>query len=122
MQPSGGRGGLPAKRPPGRPGRTKGATMLQFRCPDCKTVLQALENNAGTKMACGKCGQRLQVPGGPKSKTLLAELVPANTSQPSPSAPQPSNPLASPPVPTPASPPAVAKRSDTLACPRCGRP
>src|SRR5262249_39849825 len=33
---------------------------------------------AGTKMACPGCGQRLQVPAPPQNKTILGELTPAS--------------------------------------------
>src|SRR5689334_17292978 len=36
--------------------------MIHFACPLCKVVLQVPEQQAGGKVACPKCGQRLQIP------------------------------------------------------------
>ncbi|HEV3259871.1 MAG TPA: CAP domain-containing protein, partial [Gemmataceae bacterium] len=36
--------------------------MFRFACPACKAILQAPEQQAGAKVACPKCGQRLQIP------------------------------------------------------------
>jgi hypothetical protein len=36
--------------------------MLRFGCPTCNSVIDALDHQANTKIACPKCGQRLLVP------------------------------------------------------------
>jgi hypothetical protein len=36
--------------------------VIDFSCPKCGTAQQAPVNAAGQKVACTKCGQRLQVP------------------------------------------------------------
>src|SRR5262245_66152130 len=51
--------------------------MIQFSCPKCQSVLSATEQQAGIKVACPKCGQRLQVPQPQPNKTVLGHLMPA---------------------------------------------
>ena len=49
--------------------------MITFRCPTCQTELRAAPAQAGTKVQCPRCTQRLQVPGdSPLHKTVLGEL------------------------------------------------
>src|SRR5690348_13603878 len=52
--------------------------MIRFACPKCKATIQAPDNKVGAKAPCPKCGQRLQVPAPPASKTLLGEALPAS--------------------------------------------
>jgi hypothetical protein len=49
--------------------------MIRFACPACKAVLECPDDEAGCKMACPKCSQRLQIPTPPPDKTRLAPLV-----------------------------------------------
>ena len=56
--------------------------MIRFSCPRCNSVLQAPDHRAGSKTACPKCQQRLQIPVPPPNKpvpppnkTVLAPLV-----------------------------------------------
>src|SRR5438874_1736645 len=61
--------------------------MIRFGCPSCKTVLSAPPEQAGTKVGCPRCGQRLLVPQPPPpNKTLLGALLPQETQ----AAPRPS--------------------------------
>jgi hypothetical protein len=57
-------------------------------CPRCKSVLESPEQKAGDKVSCPKCQQRLQVPGLPRDKTILAPPVPSPSSPSSPIPPQ----------------------------------
>jgi DNA-directed RNA polymerase subunit RPC12/RpoP len=65
--------------------------MIRYRCPRCHATLESPDYKAGLKVTCAnpKCGQRLQVPGTPPNKTLLADPVslPSSTSSTLPSAP-----------------------------------
>src|SRR6516162_7759575 len=60
--------------------------MIRFQCPRCKGILESPDQKAGDKVNCPKCQQRLQVPGLPREKTILAASVP---NPPSPSSPAP---------------------------------
>ena len=55
--------------------------MLRFSCPSCKAVLETSEAHAGSKMACGRCGQRLQAPTPPVNKTVLGVPLPPKSSR-----------------------------------------
>ena len=55
--------------------------MIRFRCPSCKSILEAAPKKAGEKVACLKCGQRLQIPS-PPNKTVLGEALPASSPMP----------------------------------------
>src|SRR5438094_6813316 len=66
--------------------------MLRFCCPACKNVLSTPPEQAGTKINCPRCGQRLLVP--QPNKTLLGALLPeekqaAACAAPAPAAPAP---------------------------------
>jgi hypothetical protein len=82
--------------PPAAPART-----VQYVCPSCKTPGVALGDQAGSKIACHACGQRIQLPSlSALNKTVLA-LTPeqaareaARPANAQPAAQQP------PPVPT----------------------
>ena len=50
--------------------------MIRFFCPRCRAVLEAPNHRSGDKIHCPKCHQRLQIPGPPKSQTVLASVVP----------------------------------------------
>ncbi len=66
--------------------------MIRFACPTCKSILEAPDHKAGTKIPCPKCEQRLEIPAlavpSARNKTVLgalvARLVPR---RPKPSAP-----------------------------------
>jgi DNA-directed RNA polymerase subunit M/transcription elongation factor TFIIS len=47
----------------------------RFACPACNTVMNASDSKVGVKVACPKCGQRLQIPAPPKG-TILAKPLP----------------------------------------------
>ena len=47
--------------------------MIRYRCPKCRQLLTAHEDDAGTKLSCPYCGQRVQVPS-PSKKTMLGKL------------------------------------------------
>jgi len=49
--------------------------MITFSCPRCQSVLEQPDGAAGTKVACPKCSQRLQVPLPPQNKTILGSWV-----------------------------------------------
>lgn len=36
--------------------------MIEFRCPDCQTLLRAGPHLAGTLVGCGRCKRHVQVP------------------------------------------------------------
>jgi DNA-directed RNA polymerase subunit RPC12/RpoP len=48
--------------------------MIRYRCPKCKKALTANDAEAGAKLDCPQCGQRLQVPTQPLNKTILGEI------------------------------------------------
>jgi hypothetical protein len=50
--------------------------MIHFWCPRCNTLHESPEQNAGQKLNCSSCGQRLQVPEPlpPLNKTVLGKL------------------------------------------------
>lgn len=52
--------------------------MISYSCPKCKTFLTAIDGDAGSKVQCPKCGQRLQIPRppAPVNKTVLGTLEP----------------------------------------------
>src|SRR5258708_5050141 len=56
-------------------GSCSGNLMIRFSCPRCKASLEQPEDAAGSKVACPKCSQRLQVPLPPTTKTILGDLV-----------------------------------------------
>lgn len=57
--------------------------MIRFACPKCQKGLQAADEHAGAKIACPRCGQRVQIPGsGAKKKT--SEIVDEETLEKSP--------------------------------------
>ncbi len=52
--------------------------MIEFSCPSCRATLKAAESSANSKVACGRCGQRLLVPTPAlraASRTILGELL-----------------------------------------------
>jgi DNA-directed RNA polymerase subunit RPC12/RpoP len=51
--------------------------MIHYSCPRCSAILQAADQEAGSKVACPHCGQRLQLPLPPVNKTVLAPAVDA---------------------------------------------
>lgn len=49
--------------------------MIRYRCPKCRKALAAEDREAGAKLNCPHCSQRLQVPiPPPPSKTMLGTL------------------------------------------------
>ena len=42
--------------------------MIRFQCPACNIILQGSDTQAGTKIPCPKCGQRLQIPRPPAKR------------------------------------------------------
>jgi hypothetical protein len=53
--------------------------MIAFNCPKCKSLVRRQDSDAGIKIPCPTCGQRLQIPlpPEPESKTVMGELLPA---------------------------------------------
>lgn len=49
--------------------------MIAFACPRCKTVHERPADQIGSKFPCSNCGQRLQVPDDPLSRTVSGDLV-----------------------------------------------
>src|SRR5947209_6227360 len=53
--------------------------MIRFACPACRSVLECPDYKAGKKIACLKCGQRLQIPSvavpRARDRTVLGSLV-----------------------------------------------
>lgn len=83
--------------------------MIRFGCPTCRSVLESPERKAGDKIACPKCGQRLQVPAPPRNKTVLGTIFPEPSGQFRP---------VDPPVRDP-QPQATVANSVSLTCPTC---
>jgi DNA-directed RNA polymerase subunit RPC12/RpoP len=49
--------------------------MIAYSCPKCRSFLTAHDEDAGKKLACPSCGQRLQIPPPPPpNKTVLGKL------------------------------------------------
>jgi DNA-directed RNA polymerase subunit RPC12/RpoP len=51
--------------------------MIRYSCPSCKQALSAQDHEAGTKLHCPRCNQRLQIPAPPAPKvagTVLGKL------------------------------------------------
>src|SRR5688572_10654938 len=54
--------------------------MIRFACPSCQNVLEAPPDKGGTKIHCGRCNQRLQVPTPiAHNKTVMGNLVGAGS-------------------------------------------
>ncbi len=55
--------------------------MIRFSCPTCRQILQAPDREAGNKLTCARCGQRLKVPPAPPPTphTVLGTPIPAPT-------------------------------------------
>jgi hypothetical protein len=51
------------------------SARIQFLCPTCKAVMDAPVENAGHKINCLKCRQRLQIPPAERAKTILAAAL-----------------------------------------------
>lgn len=51
--------------------------MIAFTCPACTMLLNVHDDQAGTKVPCPSCGQRLRVPQCPESEspTIMGKLV-----------------------------------------------
>jgi DNA-directed RNA polymerase subunit RPC12/RpoP len=48
------------------------APPIKYTCPRCKAPLEAAASEAGTKLNCPKCSQRVQVPAAPKPEPAAA--------------------------------------------------
>ncbi|MBY0527999.1 MAG: hypothetical protein K2R98_31670 [Gemmataceae bacterium] len=57
--------------------------MIAFACPRCQTRLQLNDAEAGEKLPCPSCGQRLRVPTRTPTHdhTLIADVLPVRTSE-----------------------------------------
>jgi DNA-directed RNA polymerase subunit RPC12/RpoP len=94
--------------------------MISFGCPRCKTFLTRLDQEAGGKMACPSCGQRLQIPT-PPHKTVLGELIPpTKTRLGELAAPTQTPPASSAGLPAAQQAPGAARMAVTR-CPECRR-
>ena len=61
--PAGKLGNLPPQLLPGfEPGPFSGPAMIRYKCPQCKTLLQSADNQAGSTVACPKCKAQMRVP------------------------------------------------------------
>jgi hypothetical protein len=67
-----------------------GCAMLRFACPACNAVMEAPAHKVGQKVACLKCGQRLQIPTPPRGTILAKPLPPKDSRRPRPLSPTPS--------------------------------
>lgn len=52
---------------------------LNYRCPSCNTSHVGADSEAGTKVHCPTCGQRLQLPGTPLIATATATATAKST-------------------------------------------
>jgi hypothetical protein len=52
--------------------------MIQFTCPECNATLRAIDERAGTRFKCGKCGNPVKVP------AAAAPQAPATAPAPKP--------------------------------------
>ena len=87
------------------------SSMIRYKCPRCKSILESPDAKAGDKVACPKCQQRLQIPMPLRDKTMLAPLVSPPPTSPRPQAipvGSPSPGTAHPPTPVPGSPDAAS--------------
>jgi DNA-directed RNA polymerase subunit RPC12/RpoP len=50
--------------------------MIRFACPGCRTPSEAAIDQAGKKIECPYCGQRLEIPRPPREQTLMGILLP----------------------------------------------
>jgi DNA-directed RNA polymerase subunit RPC12/RpoP len=48
--------------------------VIRYRCPVCNKALVAQDEEAGSKLHCPHCGQRLQIPEPPPNKTVLGKI------------------------------------------------
>lgn len=96
------------------------SVRLRFLCPTCNAVMDAPLAQAGHKINCLKCGQRLQIPPPERAKTVLARGLGVHgdgTAPPSPAAAATG--ITSAPVPPPLPPdldpadPVASKAADT---------
>lgn len=62
-------------------------TMIRFKCPACQKILKILDEGAGRKVNCPKCGQMMQVPT-PTSLAQGAAPLPPSAPASSPVAPE----------------------------------
>ena len=53
--------------------------MIRFGCPRCKAVLERPDSDAGSKLSCPSCQQRLQIPLPPEHKTVVGNLMGAES-------------------------------------------
>jgi len=95
--------------------------MIAYSCPKCRAFLTAHEVDAGKKLGCPSCGQRLQVPAPPPAnRTVLGKLEDLDP-PPRPEAVTPAHALGSRPASVrQAASPSVAGLV-SVACPGCGR-
>lgn len=48
--------------------------MISYRCPSCQSSFQSPPADAGLKVHCGVCGQKIQIPNPRLARTILAPL------------------------------------------------
>jgi DNA-directed RNA polymerase subunit RPC12/RpoP len=51
--------------------------VIRYRCPSCRNVDERPDRDTGQVVACGTCGQKLQVPPVPKAVLAAEPLPPA---------------------------------------------
>ena len=85
--------------------------MIRFTCPTCSTLHQAPDDQAGAKVSCSRCAQRLRIPALPAPPSPTARTVLGRIEDfPLPTAARP------PPLP-----PALPIESTVVYCRRCGK-
>ena len=52
-----------------------GRTLIRYKYPTCQSILESPPRAAGSKIACPKCNQRIQVPANPLNKTVLGSVL-----------------------------------------------
>lgn len=97
---------------------------IQFVCPSCRTSYSVENQDAGRKVECKVCGQRVQVPSSKRLKTVLGEeVIPHGASEKvHPQAPAWTQEVIEPrPKPAPVSEPEPLPTNEPIrfACPKC---
>ena len=90
--------------------------MIRYKCPTCQSTLESPPEKAGSKLACPKCQQRIQVPADPRNRTVLGAAIPSSATRfPSPE-PQP---VQQPQPALAAIPAALPGQTVVVSCPSC---
>src|SRR5262249_47262394 len=65
----------PLAQPAPEPAAPTGGRPIRFACPRCGIAVEAASDQAGAKMPCPSCGQRLQVPEDPLQQTIVGQVL-----------------------------------------------